>query len=291
MLSQLLGPSSGPKKKVVDVTNDADTNLADKPAAHCDWGKNQVLFQAPAALHDELAELIDAWHHGDFTQICVNCRLITSARELASAAGIPWQTLQTTATKEEQNAPPIPRGEGTVVQAATVVAESPPVFVVELTDEQVKAMFAAAVGDNRTKIVYAPKITIFNGQQAMISDCTQHAFVTGLESGTNGGLKPRIETLEEGIKIKLRAIASADRKYTRLDYTLRASSIPNVGSVTAAMGDGVRAVQVPRIKQFQIGLTSRIKAGHSLLVGCLPHLDQKNCFYVLLTPHHILDEE
>ena len=125
----------------------------------------------------------------------------------------------------------------------------------------------------------------------MIADSVLRPFVTGLESATNGGAKPRIETLEEGIKIKLRAVASADRKYTRLDYTLRMSSIPNVGNISAATVDGVRAVQVPRIKQFQIGLRSEIKVGHSLLVGCLPHLDQKNCFYVLLTPWQIPDEE
>ena len=41
-------------------------------------------------------------------------------------------------------------------------------------------LLQAAQGDHRTNVLQAPKVTLFNGQQAFVSDTSQRPFVTSV---------------------------------------------------------------------------------------------------------------
>ena len=49
-----------------------------------------------------------------------------------------------------------------------------------LSDIEAFFVIQAAHGDNRTNVLEAPKVTLFNGQQASVMDVQQRPFVTGL---------------------------------------------------------------------------------------------------------------
>jgi type II secretory pathway component GspD/PulD (secretin) len=61
-------------------------------------------------------------------------------------------------------------------------------------------------------MMFAPKVTLFNGQTAWVADEVQRPFVTGVQlgSGNQHGFQPIIDVIHEGMRIGLRAEVTED---------------------------------------------------------------------------------
>ena len=100
-----------------------------------------------------------------------------------------------------------------------------------LTDIEAFFFIRAAQGDERTNIMFAPKVTLFNGQLATVSDVTQRPFVTSLVPTVGFGavgFTPQITVLQEGVMMQVLAVISADRRFVRLTVIPFFSSITDV---------------------------------------------------------------
>ena len=104
-----------------------------------------------------------------------------------------------------------------------------------LSDIEAYFFISAAQGDLRTNILQAPKVTLFNGQQAYISDTSQTPFVMGAVPVVGefaAAEQPVIVVLSEGTFMTVQAVVSNDRRFVRLTIVPFFSKIGNVNTFT-----------------------------------------------------------
>jgi general secretion pathway protein D len=104
-----------------------------------------------------------------------------------------------------------------------------------LSDIEAYFLLSAAQGDSRTNILQAPKVTLFNGQTAFVSDTTQRPFVTTVIPVVGdfaAAQMPVITVLNEGTSMSVQAVVSADRRFVRLTMVPFFSQIGQVDTFT-----------------------------------------------------------
>ncbi len=205
-------------------------------------------------------------------QICVEVRYLSGSPEAMKqlTAG---DLIRTAPAKK----PPVPtsiqdaqlRANNGIqlVSATRVIEERQPVFVRRLDDKQAFRLLEIDQKDERVSILFAPKVTLFDGQTADINDTVQRPFVVGLskEPTEPGGLKPNIEVMDEGSSIKVRAAIKPEG--VRLDLAIDMSQITNVGTKNA--GPENVSVQVPRVSAARVSLSAMVPDGGTLAIGGL----------------------
>lgn len=88
-----------------------------------------------------------------------------------------------------------------------------------LSDLEVFFLLEAAEGDQRTNVLQAPKVTLFNGQTASVMDFSQQPFVTSIIPVVGdfaAAQQPVIVVLSEGTQLNVQAVVSSDRRFVRL---------------------------------------------------------------------------
>ena len=104
-----------------------------------------------------------------------------------------------------------------------------------LSDIEVFFLLQAAQGDTRTNILQAPKVTLFNGQTAFVSDTSQRPFVTSVIPVVGdfaAAHQPVIVVLNEGTSLSVQAVVSSDRRFVRLTLVPFFSQIGDVDTFT-----------------------------------------------------------
>jgi len=88
-----------------------------------------------------------------------------------------------------------------------------------LSDIEAFFFINAAQGDRRSNVLQAPKVTLFNGQQAFVSDTSQSPFVISVVPVVGdfaAAQQPVIVVLSEGTFMTVQAVVSKDRRFVRL---------------------------------------------------------------------------
>ena len=104
-----------------------------------------------------------------------------------------------------------------------------------LSDIEAFFLIQAAQGDTRSNVLQAPKVTLFNGQQAFVSDTSQRPFVTSVIPVVGdfaAAQQPVIVVLSEGTSLTVQAVVSSDRRFVRLTLVPFFSQIGNVEEFT-----------------------------------------------------------
>ena len=104
-----------------------------------------------------------------------------------------------------------------------------------LNDIEAFFFINAAAGDKRTNVLQAPKVTLFNGQQAFVSDTSQTPFVISVIPVVGdfaAAQQPVIVVLSEGTFMTVQAVVSNDRRFVRLTVVPFFSKIGNVQTFT-----------------------------------------------------------
>ncbi|MDX1945195.1 MAG: hypothetical protein SFU86_07300, partial [Pirellulaceae bacterium] len=170
-----------------------------------------------------------------------------------------------------------------------------------LSDIEVYFVMQAAQGDDRTNILQAPKVTLFNGQQAFVSDTSQRPFVTSVIPVVGdfaAAHQPVIVVLNEGTSLSVQAVVSKDRRFVRLTLVPFFSQIGDVdtftfnGSVTTNSGTVVQdpsnpdqnvtqnqsrtvtgtTVQLPTFAFTTVTTTVSVPDGGTVLLGGIKRL-------------------
>ena len=104
-----------------------------------------------------------------------------------------------------------------------------------LSDLEAYFFISAAQGDRRSNVLQAPKVTLFNGQQAMVADQSQSPFVISVIPVVGdfaAAQQPVIVVLSEGTFMTVQAVVSADRRFVRLTVVPFFSTIGEVNTFT-----------------------------------------------------------
>ncbi len=104
-----------------------------------------------------------------------------------------------------------------------------------LSDIEAFFFLQAAQGDSRNNVMQAPKVTLFDGQFATISDVSQRPFVTSITPVVGDfavAQQPVIVVLNEGTQLNVQGIVSDDKRFVRLTLVPFFSQIGNVDTFT-----------------------------------------------------------
>ena len=116
-----------------------------------------------------------------------------------------------------------------------------------LSDVEAFFFIQAAQGDQRSNLMFAPKVTLFNGQNGTVVSAVSRPFVISLIPTVgffSTGFQPVIAVIPEGITLNVTAVVSADRRFVRLTVAPLFSNITDVftfsfvGGSTGGGGQG-----------------------------------------------------
>jgi general secretion pathway protein D len=135
-----------------------------------------------------------------------------------------------------------------------------------LSDIEAFFLIQAAQGNTRSNVMQAPKVTLFNGQNAFISDTTQRPFVTSVVPVVGdfaAAQQPVITVLSEGTAVNVQAVVSSDRRFVRLTLVPFFSQI---GRVEQFQFEGTRSTK-SKSSDEKTGLSGDANAGGGLQAG------------------------
>ncbi|MDA1008063.1 MAG: hypothetical protein O2800_03540 [Planctomycetota bacterium] len=117
-----------------------------------------------------------------------------------------------------------------------------------LDDIQVDLLVQASQADQRTSVLTAPRLTLFNGQQSWISVAEGQTYISNLTPVTgdsSGAMQPTIGMVYEGFVLDIEAVISSDRRYVTMNVVFGQNEIVSMtnqavvtGAVGGAGGDG-----------------------------------------------------
>lgn len=168
-----------------------------------------------------------------------------------------------------------------------------------LSDIEAFFLVQAATGSDRSNVLQAPKVTLFNGQAASVRDVSQRPFVTSLVPVVGdfaAAHQPVVVVLSEGTSLGVQAVVSADRRFVRLTLVPFFSQIGDVdtftfeGSTTTDTGTNVvdpdgqpgvdnartttqgTTVQLPTFSFTTVSTTVSVPDGGTVLLGGIKRL-------------------
>jgi bla regulator protein BlaR1 len=254
-----------------------------------EWAQEQFTLDgatlnvnAPLHVHTEIARNISAWEQSGLSQICIKTRLLSDDRDLASAIGISWQFLEAFSDDYAKNVPSENRVGMPVIRAQASVEDYFPIAVTTLDEHQLSALLQAAQKHRTASVISAPKLTIFNGQQALLCDCAKTPYVVGIHYDNEGIRQPKIAVIASGIKVTMRATQVGSAKKVHLEARLELSGVPQVRTASALLRGAPTTIQIPSIEKRCIDISSDVDEGQSLLIGCIPTSEEKKFSAVIV---------
>ncbi len=214
---------------------------------------------------EKISEELEILREHGFAQIAIEARIITASRDVVEKAVSHWEVLPAEGPERTRPETKVENG------VRSTIEKSAPLRMAILDDPQVKKLIEVCQSDVRTNLMFCPKVTLFNGQHAMIQDTVQRPFVVGISSDG----KPTIRGVEEGTKMQLRAVWKGD--HIRLESHLTLSDIRKVDVVDlpGKAGDELSPkVQVPEVASTRINNTVKLPSGGSVLLGGLKLPDE-----------------
>ncbi len=176
-----------------------------------------------------------------------------------------------------------------------------------LSDLEAFLLVNAAQGDRRSNVLQAPKVTLFNGQQASVFDQTTTPFVISVIPVVGdfaAAYQPVITVLSEGTSLTVQATISNDRRFVRLTVLPFFSQIGDVreftfsgsktttkktaasgskggaaGDSTASTDDSITStdgitIQLPNFSFVTVNTTVSVPDGGTVLLGGIKRLSE-----------------
>ncbi len=150
-----------------------------------------------------------------------------------------------------------------------------------LDDIQVDFLVEATQADRSSMTLTAPRLTISNGQLAYTFVGTQTSFISDLVpvvSNSAVGLDPTVGVVPEGVRLVVRGVVSADRRYVTLDVTtdVATATLTATTTVQAAAGgtgnipgNGIAegTIQLPVVTITRVQTTVTVPDQGTVLLG------------------------
>ena len=217
-----------------------------------------LVISTTSETHDEIQQLLESLRRLQNLQITIEVRFITLSDTFAEQIGVDFDFQiddNTTALPDEDNGDAVTigfNGQGftpdlDISFSNTSFLATPPAFgganlgeasslgFAILSDIEAFFFIQAIQTDNRTNVMQAPKVTLFDGQIATISDQSQRPFVTSVTPVVGDfavAQQPVIVVLNEGTSLNVQGIVSDDKRFVRLTLVPFFSQIGDVNTFT-----------------------------------------------------------
>ncbi len=256
-----------------EKTNDAAKN---KPSAA--YYGDKLIISETEREHKRIAQQLEVLRKFGDKQITVEVRFLTVSnaffdqlgpdllKEAESAGAQVNLNIETIFNQPESSKSPF--------QAATTTTVYSPAAAIMLSEKSIFHLMQVAQADDRSNIMSAPKVTLFNGQTAEISDSVQRPFVVDVVPVTVEHVtahQPVIQVLEEGTATHLRTVANHEN-VVQIDCRIAHTTISNVETVRLARLGVQRGVSIqrPHLHTTSVQFTTKLKPGHSLVISGIP---------------------
>ncbi len=231
-----------------------------------------------ARQHQLLKHTLEIWKNGEPRQISIESRFIQT--NVKTACSIDWAERS--------------------VEALSVKGQGPAIAA-RIGENELAQLIRTVSADRTGNILFAPKVTVFDGQTASIADQVQRPFVTGVDPTVEGTLQPVVSILDEGLKFVFTPTVGDDDSVT-LAFEVSASSIGKVSYAnlpirTSDQAESQITVQVPATTCFEVSSAVKLAAGESIVVAIPrvfnlePGADADTTTIVTLTPRIISPQD
>ncbi len=173
-----------------------------------------------------------------------------------------------------------------------------------LSDIEMFFFLNAAQGDSRTNVMQAPKVTMFDGQSASVTDGASVPFVMGLQPVVGDfavAQQPIIGILHDGTQLTVQSVVSPDKRFVRMTMSPSFTSVRDrdrtftfTGSTSTDTGNTVTGpngqplpdndnetrqfagstVQLPTLATTSILTTVVVPDGGTILLGGIKRLSE-----------------
>lgn len=282
-------------------------------------------------VHEEIVDLLEQLRKNQDLQVTIEVRFITLSDNFFEQIGVDFQANIVNTAPVDFNQKPVgaivglqpPAGAFNFTPSLDIPFRQnsfslatptfgTPVDVANfgfaiLSDLEAYLLVNASQGDRRTNVLQAPKVTMFNGQQASVFDTTQQPFVISVIPVVGdfaAAYQPVITVLQQGTALTVQAVISADRRFVRLTVVPYFSDIGDVtefvfsgsststtkksaekstggttGDSTASADDATTTndgitVQLPSLSVVTVSTTVSVPDGGTVLLGGIKRLSE-----------------
>lgn len=224
-----------------------------------------LVVSAPQTTHEKITDLLESLRRLQDLQVTIEVKFITlndnfferigvdfdlriddNVRQLPEDDGGPSTVVGLSAGVGAQNPFPV-TADFDIALSQDSFASAVPAFggfdaasgaslgFAILSDLEMFFFMNAAQGDQRTNVLQAPRVTMFDGQFASINDTVQRPFVTSLipvVADFAVAQQPVIVVLNEGTVLNVQATVSPDKRFVRLTLNPSFSQIDRVDTFT-----------------------------------------------------------
>ncbi|MCR9198642.1 MAG: M48 family metalloprotease [Planctomycetaceae bacterium] len=306
---QPLQPLPAQKQKLVQHTYDVSAALATLQQKMGGTPQQREQHLAALFIHDQqLPEIVDgmmtvhepadaesgtrsmlaAIARTGTVQIKIDCRAIHAGLDVAedfdwilpdgreypgeSAADSPWLQSPQAPLPDFPDADTL--SESVLLTTTEHNVQVNPGIRMKISDFQRRLLLRRCQSSAKSNIMQAPRVTLFNGQQAAITDSVQRPFVVGLEPQKKHGkmaLQPVIRVFDDGWKLRLSPAATEDGGVD-LRCVITESQVTDVKVVDLPVPDQgagreQAVVQAPSVRERHIQSVVHLQPGESLLIA------------------------
>ena len=144
-----------------------------------------------------------------------------------------------------------------------------------LDDVQVGFLLRAIQADRRSTTLFAPRITLYNGQRSYISVSTINTYIADLEpvvAEAAVGWDPTVGSIPTGSTLDVKATVSADRRYVQMDLRPQVAGVPvfrqvQIQAATPGLGIATATIELPQVTVQDLKTTVSVPDGGTLLLG------------------------
>jgi general secretion pathway protein D len=215
-----------------------------------------LVISTTSDVHDQILDLLESLRRLQNLQITIEVRFITLSDQFSESIGVDFDVQfddNLNSFPTDDAGPRVSVGvnaNGTLtddldIQVNNNLAVTAPFaagvptpttlgFAI-LSDIEAYFFLQATQADSRSNVMQAPKVTLFDGQLATISDQTQRPFVTSITPVVGDfavAQQPVIVVLNEGTQLNVQGIVSDDKRYVRLTLVPFFSQIGDVDTFT-----------------------------------------------------------
>ena len=290
-----------------------------------------LVISTTSDVHDQIVDLLESLRRLQNLQITIEVRFITLADTFFEQIGVDFDI------RFDDNATQIPADDSGPAVTIGLDAQGVPTADLDirfdnnnagaslppfgapdtgaistigfaiLSDIEAFFFLQAAQGDNRSNVMQAPKVTLFDGQIASIQDTLARPFVTSIVPVVGDfavAQQPVIVVLDEGTRLNVQGVVSDDKRFVRLTLVPTFSQIGDVNTFTYegnrttnnsstsqvdTNGDGVideddetveqdiiqgTTVQQPTFASTSVSTTVSVPDGGTILLGGIKRMSE-----------------
>ena len=240
----------------------------------------------------QLVSLLDKLRETRAIQVSIEARFLTVQRNFLEDIGVDIDFFFNINDPGNFSPIAVSQGSSTFAQAAataapgTIGSSAQPAVTIQgsyLDDFQANFLIRATQAARHSAVVNAPRVTVFNGQQAFVIVAQETAYVADLEPVVGEGVgifNPIPDVIASGVRLIVQPTVSADRKYVTLalqptltqlvsltNFPVYSFNAPTTGgtggTVTIASGN----LQLPIMNVTAVNTIVSVPDGGTLLLG------------------------